>query len=230
MKANHFSSQFSRNLLATLFFLPLFSLFFVACNKEQAIIDLPVTPPVDTVTTNPNDYPDPANDLVAWYSPVTSVLLVAPDYLENVLQTLQAQPLNNGNFAMNGINIFGEPRLVQFSIKLVRIPDIYLEVQATEKPLLPDLVSTFTEKGTSYKVYKNAECGKVEKAFESACENAADGTSVKRFWNELRRCGRGNGFCTEAMGVIGKSVTYHNANCQGPVKSEESFYGYACWQ
>lgn len=235
MKANHFSIRLSHTLLATLFFLPLFSLFFVACNKDQAIVDIPVTqPPVsqppDTIVTNPNDYPNPANDLIAWYTPMTNVLLVAPDYLENVLQTLQAQPLTNGNFAMNGINILGEPRPVEFSIKLVQIPDIYLEAQTTEKPLTPDLVSTFTEKGTSYKVYKNAECGKVEKAFDGPCENAADGTSTKRSWYDIRRCGRGNGFCTEALGIQGRSVTYHNADCQGPVKSEASLPGYACWQ
>ena len=33
---------------------------------------------------------------------------------------------------MNGVNLLGEPRPVQFSIKLVRTPDIYLEVQATD--------------------------------------------------------------------------------------------------
>ncbi len=230
MKANHFSIRLSRILLATLFFLPLLSLFFVACNKEHAIIEDPITPPPDTVVTDTVETPDPANDLVAWYSPITDVLLVDPNYFENVLQTLQAQPQTNGSFAMHGVNLYGEPRPVQFTIRLMEVPNIYLEVQAAEKPLTPDLVSTFTEKGTSYKVYKNAECGKVGKAFESACENAADGTSTKRSWYAIRRCERGNGFCTEALGVQGKSVTYQNANCQGPVKSETSINGYACWQ
>lgn len=230
MKANHFSIRLSRIMLATLFFLPLLSLFFVACNKEHAIIEDPITPPPDTVVTDTAETPDPANDLVAWYSPLTDVLLVDPNYFENVLQTLQAQPQTNGSFAMNGVNLYGEPRPVQFTIRLMEVPNIFFEMQATEKPLTPDLVGTFTEKGTSYRVYKNAECGKVQKAFDSACENADDGTSVKRNWYDRRQCGRGNGFCTEANGLIGKSVTYHNANCQGPVKSESSFFGYTCWQ
>jgi hypothetical protein len=229
MKANHFSSQFSRILLATFILLPVFSLFFVACNKEHAIIEDPITPPPDTIVVNPADTPDPANDLVAWYSPLTDVLLVDPNYFENVLVTLQAQPQSNGSFAMHGVNLLGEPRPVQFTVRFVEVPNIFLEVQATEKPLTPDLVSTFTEKGTSYKVFKNAECGKLSKGFESGCENGADGTSTKRIWYDIRRCERGNGFCTEALSVQGRSVTYHNANCQGPVKSESSINGYACW-
>jgi hypothetical protein len=236
MKAIKNFIRIHRFFTFTLFTLVFASLMFVSCEKEK-IVEIPVVTTVrDTievpVVTDPGgncDLPHEVEDLVAWYSPVSNILFVHPGYLENVLQTLQAQPSSLNGYSMNGINLYGEPRPVHFQVELKPSPEIFAQATATEAQLTPDLIQTFTEKGTSYKVYKNAECGKLQKGFESLCEGNADGTSTKRTWYEIRRCERGNGFCTEAMGLHGKSVTYHNGNCQGPAKSETSIMGYACW-
>lgn len=233
MKSIKFSSSRHRFFSAVLFTLAIASLLFISCEKEK-LVEVPVintlTDTVEVTVTEPCVHPHESEDLVAWYSPLADVFLIAPDYVENVLVTLQAQPTSNGGYIMEGVNLYGEPRLVHFQIELVNSPDIFLKAEATEKPLTPDLISTFEEKGTSYRVYKNAECGKLQAGFNSACENGTDGTSAKRTWYDIRNCVRGSGFCTEAKGLIGKSVTYHNANCQGPVKEEKPIYGYTCWQ
>ncbi|MBI5917009.1 MAG: hypothetical protein HY842_16685 [Bacteroidetes bacterium] len=229
MKANHFSIQRSRIVFAATLLLFSAGFLFVSCEKENIIVQ-----PPDVVTTV--DHPDEVQDLVAWYNPLRGAFLVDPNYLEGVLSSLQAVPVTNGSYVMNGINLLGEPVTVHFTIEPVKVPEIYLQATATEaaltteQPLTPDLIHTFTEKGTSYRVYKNAECGKVKKGFEGACEAAPDGTSRKRVWYEIRTCERGNGFCTEALGIQGRQVTYFNANCQGPVKGEEPLPGYMCWQ
>lgn len=234
MKANHFSIQRSRIVFAATFLLLSAGFLFVSCEKENIIVDIP-----DVVTVQDTiERPDEVHDLVAWYNPLRGTFLVDPNYLEGVLSALQAVPVNNGTnggFVMNGVNLLGEPVTVHFTIEPVKVPDIYLQATATEvtlttgQPLTPDLIHTFTEKGTSYRVYKNAECGKLNKGFEGECEAAPDGTSRKRVWYEIRTCERGNGFCTEALGIQGRQVTYFNANCQGPVKSEEPLPGYMCW-
>ncbi len=237
MKSIKFSSSRRRFFNAVLFLLALAGLTFVSCVKEK-LVEIPVIQtvtdtvevPVVTTVHETCDRPHESEDLVAWYNPLNDVFLIAPQYVENVLVTLQAQPAPNGGYLMQGVNLYGEPRLVRFQIELANSSDILIKAEATEKPLTPDMISTFEEKGTSYRVYKNAECGKVQAGFNSACENGTDGSSTKRTWYDIRRCERGNGFCTEAKGLIGKSVTYHNANCQGPVKEEKSLYGYACWQ
>jgi hypothetical protein len=233
MKSIKFSSSRRRFFNAVLFLLAWAGLMFVSCVKEK-LVEIPViqtvTDTVEIPVVTTCDRPHESEDLVAWYNPLNDVFLINPQYVENVLVTLQAQPTSNGRYIMEGVNLHGELRLVHFQIVLASSPDIFIKAEATEKPLTPDLISTFEEKGTSYRVYKNAECGKAQAGFNSACENGADGTSTKRTWYDIRRCERGNGFCTEAKGLIGKSVTYHNANCQGPVKEEKSLYGYACWQ
>jgi hypothetical protein len=232
MKAIKNSIRTGRFFSAASFTLAFASLLFVSCEKEK-IVEIPVVTTVrDTIEITVKDTcnrPHEVEDLVAWYSPLLNALLVDPNYLENVLLALQAQPSPDGGFTMNGINLLGEPRPVHFQIELATSPKIFAQAASSEANLTPDLIHTFTEKGTSYKVYKNAACGKLQKSFESLCEGNADGTSTKRFWFEIRRCERGDGFCTEALSVMGRSVTYHNANCQGPVKSETSIMGYACW-
>ncbi len=237
MKAIHFSSSSSRFFSAVLFTLAFASFLFVSCEKEK-LVEVPIVTtvtdtievPVVTTVKDTCERPHEVEDLIAWYSPLTDVLLVAPNQIENVLVTLHAKPTSTGGFILEGVNLFGEPRLVHFQIEVANSADIYAKAEATEKQLTPDLIQTFTEKGTSYRVYKNAECGKLQKGFDSPCENNQDGTSTKRTWFDIRKCERGNGFCTEALGLQGRSATYHNGNCQGPIKSESPLAGYACWQ
>ncbi len=225
MKTINFFNRHNQFFSTSLFMLAFAGLFFVSCEKET-IVEVPVVVPV----TDTCELVHEVEDLIAWYSPLTDVLLVDPGYLENALEVLQAQPSSDGGYSMQGINLFGEPRTVYFKIALAHPSDIYISAEETEKVLTPDLIQTFSEKGTSYRIYKNAQCGNEQAAFDSQCENNTDGSSTRRSWYAMRKCERGNGFCTEAKSLIGRSVTFHNAGCQGPIRSEEGLYGYACWQ
>jgi hypothetical protein len=214
--------QLSRLLFVAAIHLLVFSgIFFTACQKESA---------TDDITDDTTDAVLGPEDLVAWFNPFTNELLVAPGYEQHVLDVLGARSLQKGTYMMQGINLYGEPRQVTFQMFTTQNTNITVTANQVEAAPLPELIETFTKGSTTYRVYQNATCGKVSKAFEGPCTNNTDGTSFKNSWYDTRHCERGDGFCTEAYSVIGRKSTYHNSNCQGPVKSEAYYYGYACWQ
>lgn len=209
---------------------PISSLLFFSCEKEP--IDIvqtpPVEPPAPPVTSNTCNRPNEVEDLIAWFDPIEDVLLVNPAYLEQSLALLDAQPTSDGRFSATAVTANFEPVIITFSIK--EAASNIIAAQAASLPLEPDLVATYTADGSSFKQYKNAKCGEVEKGFLGPCNNTNDGGSTKNEWYDRRRCGRGDGFCTEVLAPMGRRITYINANCQGPTKSESPYFGYQCWQ
>ncbi len=225
MKATIFSNRMGRYLLAAMLLLPLGGILFVSCEKEKAIVEVPDPQPPPPL---PADRPDEVNDLVAWFNPLESVFLIDPAYTEQVLASVQAQPFDNGSYQFNGVNLLGEPRLIQFRIKPVKIPDIYYTATAVEQALGPDLDHTYVKNGTSHSVYKNALCGKVQKGFEGICVDSAS-ISKKDIYYDNRRCERGTGYCLEVLLTWGTQRRYDNNGCQGPFK-EKPIPGPSCHQ
>lgn len=131
MKASTFSFCQSRYLIVAFLLLPLSFTMFVSCEKEKIIVEVP-SPPLPVEDCN---RPHEIEDLVAWFNPIESVLFVDPAYLESAITSLSAQPLNDGSYQLNGVNLWGEPHVLRFKIAPMKIPDIYYMATATEQTL-----------------------------------------------------------------------------------------------
>jgi len=215
-----FSNAFSWTILVSL----LFTFALTSCIKEE------ITPDTEPVTEELL-YPDPVEDLVAYLDPLGMVLFVDPAFMEDALASLKAEQLEDGIYYMNGVNTNSGFEEVLFNVVFAPVGEIYNIAEQTDTKLQsPNLVNEFTVGSTSYRVYKNAECGAAQPGFTSICENNADGTSTHRQWLPIRRCKAGSGFCTEANLIAGYQYTYEMANCQGPKKSTTNLYMYQCWQ
>lgn len=224
MKANNKIQQFSSLIIATLLILPFTLLFFSSCEQEKIYIEVPVEEEEPTVTI---DRPDEVNDLIAFLHPLAHALFVDPEYIDIALEQLNAYPNSDGNFSFQGVTPSGNELQINFVVQPVPAAELF-NISKEIDPENPDLVQEFENEGTSYRLYKNAECGAVQAAFQSGCENKDDGTSVQRNWYARSQCERGLSFCTEALTAGGRETTYINGNCQGVIKGERIMFLWQC--
>lgn len=220
MNATEKITMLLRPLTLAMILIGLEALFLFSCQKEENVN----TDDIEEIS----DTPDEKNDLVAFLDPLAGVLWADPEHLETALSLLDATPMNGNLYIKQGITPSGKPVQIRFTVQPVNTTGIYLQATAADANTNPDLIKEFEEKGTKYRVYKNAECGKREAGFTGPCENLNDGTSLHRVWNAYSRCKRGNSFCTEVFAVAGVEVTYHNQNCQGLIKSNRELFTYQC--
>lgn len=92
----------------------------------------------------------------------------------------------------------------------------------------PDLVETFEKSGTRYRVFRNAECGNVTKAFDSICYPYENKRSFKYTWYETSNCTKGNSYCVEVLSVIGVKYTYDQTDCKGSIIKIEPLHYWTC--
>ena len=211
--------QFSR-LLTVTFCLAVTTSLFISCQKEAF---------VDPTAEEPAAWNKEA-DVIAYYTPMKAILFVNPAYLEQALEITGAHPGSDGRYTGRGITPEGKPLEIKFEVQPVPEEKLF-EIAASEDAVqLPVLVNEFSANGTSYKVYRNAECGQQQAAFNGPCDNLSDGTSTHNEWLAIRKCGPGNGFCTEARLLGGYRHAFEFKDCQGPKKSSEPYYIYQCWQ
>ena len=230
MKATNKIQQHIQFLFLVIVAIPAATLFFSSCEKETVYVEVPVEVPVEITNEVPIDTcnrPDEKNDLVAFLHPLQGILFSAPEYLDIALSQLDAQPSSDGAFSMKGVNIFNEPIEIKFIVQEINQEELF-NVSNELEFLTPDLVKEFTEKGTTYRLFKNAKCGNVSPGFTSQCEKNSDGTSYHTVYYDTRRCARGNEFCTEAKTVYGRKVVFLNDNCQGLIQKEELIYYWQC--
>ncbi len=200
-------------------FLAATSAIFTSCQKEA----------IEPVTEEPAEW-DKDADLVAYYDPSNAILFADPAYLEQTLEIVNAQPTTKGHFTGQGVTPDGDRILIQFNVQPVEGRKLLDIATKTDEVLTPVLINEFSANGTSYRVYRNAECGQQEAAFFGPCDNLADGTSSHNEWLVLRKCKAGNSFCTEARIIGGYRHTFEFKNCQGPKKTTTPYHIYQCWQ
>ena len=206
---------------ATLFFLAATGALFTSCQK-------PAIP--EPVTEEPAEW-DKDADLIAYFDPFNAVLFFDPVYLEPVFEMINAQPTTNRSVVVgDGVTQQGQRILIKFNTQPVERAELLNIANNGDAALTPALINEFTANGTSYRVYRNAECGQLEAGFNGPCENSSDGTSAHNEWLAVRKCKSGASYCTEARIIGGYRHTYEFKDCKGPRKTTTPYHIYQCWQ
>lgn len=164
---------------------------------------------------------DEVNDMIGYLSGIDSVLYVNPDFRDEVLEALAAEPAGDSLFSVAGeegfsFRIFGTPRPYLFSLQpVIFIPPIRLP--------------------PFFKVYKNARCNRVHAGFVSDCFEIPAWHPKKRNFSHMQwsvfqwnSCGKGDSICVELLSPVG-SVTYANdIFCADSNAVTEPIYRFAC--
>ncbi len=230
MKATNKIHQSIQLMFLAIIAIPAATLFFSSCEKEKIYVEVPTEVIVEVPIEVSNDTcnrPNEENDLIAFLHPLEGVLFTAPEYFDIALEQLNAQPSSDGTFSMKGVNIVGDYVEINFIVQPIGQNELFNISQEVEKQT-PDLVKEFEEKGTKYRVYKNAKCGNVKPGFTGPCEKNDDGSSYHNVWYAASRCERGNAFCVEVYANYGRRVVFMNDNCQGIIQKEEPYYNWVC--
>lgn len=197
----------------------------ISCQKEGLPAPQPDPDPIDTSTV---DGPDLHTDLIGYLQPLEQVLFYTPGYLEQALALLGAQQTGPGSFFMQGVSPSGKIVPISFTAVELEAPQMADILISDDKILLPDLVTTFEERGTRYRLFKNAKCGTPSAPFNGPCTKIDQGSSTQNTWYSFSNCARGESYCVEAYSIIGIKNTYDQDNCQGPVIKVEPYYGWSC--
>jgi len=212
----------------------LFSALFIllllasACNKEQVKPAETDEPGTDTTIV---ELADAQNDLIAFVDPPQSVLYVDPDYKEQVFELLGVSQLEGGKAVVPVVNP-QRSREFEAIVEVILAPANHIAQIAASRgdTLDPDLIKQFEEKGTWYRMFKNARCPEEKSPYlEGKCKKNNDGSSTLPIWHPFGNCLRGTGSCTEAWLVYVEWRTYILDNCQGPFQVSKYDYNWNCF-
>lgn len=167
--------------------------------------------------TPPQEYPDPAKDLIGFYNPLDGVFYIAPDYQEDILSLVEAKPLENCIYVMPNVSLQGFPTETHFMLKLVDISDIVQAQQANEMVLDTVILNA----GTAIKCWKYAQCDQTNwppKPNPSICDiENGDTTSHRTIYRpNLGICKYvpdGSATCKQFMQELGVIKTYSGITC-----------------
>ncbi|MEL6656580.1 MAG: hypothetical protein AAFR36_09040 [Bacteroidota bacterium] len=183
-------------------FLLLSALFITACDGPEdnstPIIEEP-------------KFPDPIEDLVAYLSSTMGVLMVDPEFQDEIIEMLELSYTTNGLLERQEITPDGETRFYLFELWSIPAPELYHlakeEMELEERPRQVD--------GIWYRVWKNAECGEKIKKKSGQCEELAQtdpqtGAVARqhKIETEHKRCEQGEGRCPEKLLPVGKTYFY----------------------
>ncbi|MBK6931861.1 MAG: hypothetical protein IPH12_13755 [Saprospirales bacterium] len=176
-----------------------------SCKKDA------VEPPEETIPGAPD-----TAAVVAFLDPVQRVLFADPQYIEQALTLLRAQPASqDGFYQIQGRNPAGEPRIINFQVEPAPLPQPELRA-ASSAATSAELIKAFEEKGTKYEVWRGRKCGAVKKGYDTGC---IDGVPNNNFsWRSIRydysECEPGNGLCTQEWAIVGQTIDYKSDECK----------------
>lgn len=200
----------------------------MSCQKDASIPTQPDLPLPDDTTSAQK--PDPVNDLIAFLDPPKSVLYVEPDYKEQVFELLGVTQLGAGKAV---VPVTNPQRTSEFEavVEVIPAPSSHIAEIATSREDTPDpdLIKQFEEKGSWYRMFKNARCPEKTPYREGKCKKNEDGSSTLPIWHPWGNCLRGTGFCTEVWSVYVEWRTYTLGDCQGPFKVTKYTYNWNCY-
>lgn len=199
--------------------LALLAAVWFSCKKDA------VEPGADTCV----DAPDTAA-VVAFLDPVQRILFADPQYVEQALTLLRAQPgSHDGFYQIQGHNPAGEPRIINFQVEPAPLPQPELRAASTATAS-GELVKAFEQNGTKYEVWRGRKCGAVRKGSDTGC---IDGIPNNNFsWRSIRydysQCEPGNGLCVQEWAIIGQTIDYKSDECKVIGKTTD-IYDWQCY-
>ncbi len=194
---------------------------------------------------------DPRNDLIAATDPVNHILYVVPEEKDAVLKYLEATPASGGetylitavNFMRNRVPFMFRVQPATASQLLMQTADnknkanllfcSYQDDKAMRDTARGRFIGKLDTGGVCYRIYKNAKCVQVAKAYETDCIEEeitnADSTFsktgrsyiIKSF--EVSHCLKGTSMCVETLCVHNMKSYYNNGNCKGAPISVNSW-------
>ena len=182
-------------------FLLLSGILLSACDPTE---DAPT--PIEEV-----EYPDPIEDLIAYLSSTMGVLMVDPEFQDEVIEMLELSYNSDGLLERQEVTPEGDTHFFYFELLHIPAPELYLaakpEMELEEVPRRVD--------GIWYRVWKNAECGEKVKKKDGLCEELAQtdpqtGAVARqhKIETEHKRCKKGKGRCPEKLLPVGKTYFY----------------------
>jgi hypothetical protein len=222
------------------------------CKKE----DQPATP---IAAGNNYQLVDPFTDIIACLDGPHRTLYVLPEQRENVLKLLHAEASGDKYMMEAAMNIHHKAVPIGFQVVSASLNQLinvgaYFEIarawipsyneSANKDTARAKLLDTMTTAGVFYRMYLNAQCGKITDGHYTDCEEQisfADAWDTTRTTSPLKfnhvrqrfypisHCLKGTGSCIEALGVSMTTEYYNNDNCNGaPTSVVETSYDFSC--
>jgi len=236
---------------AILFFLIIpIVLLINSCTKQET-----VTPQKETAVK----FVDPVKDLAGFLDPFAKTLFVLADTKDSVLNILGAKPVGDGMYTMNSAT--GKKVQMNFMVSVVNSPSvIYFYIDAADRswrdwyadrdPERGELIDTTMDRhGTFYRVYRNAECSKIQDASVTECGKqikwgtftfvgpestltttppVETGKYIKTERFEISHCLKGAKYCVEALVIVSRISIYNDPNCTQMLETYPGYYDYSC--
>lgn len=162
--------------------------------------------------------------LISYFSPLEQVLFYAEEHWEAVVSDAHLIEANATGSRYSGYLLNGEPQV--FDISLVPVPQAELvEISKEQDFMYEQLVLDIDPAELAFlaargRRHMGMKCGKASTQ-PATCEEVNDSTSIKRIYNEFKRCEDGleSDECTEFSVVWFTKIEYNAPRCENGVGS-----------
>lgn len=177
------------------------------------------------------------NSIIGFLDPVKKVLMASPEYMNNILKSLNGAEQSDGSYRIQSTSLSGN--LVSYIIRILPVPQTavydeheyrvkYLTEDKKKNPDTPPIIGLSKDStGTWYRFFKDAQCPVDGEAYDGECSEESDlinhpdgshewkknGIFSKVHFQAINQCKRGENYCTEALQVWRIKYIYDDAKC-----------------